>query len=122
MLSRLLSLFLIISVFYTLSVFLMPESADRYGNIILNEKIRSFKSGIDTNTGSPASLYDQFKTTTTSYVDETRSTANQIQSTVEIKSQELQNTARSVQDAYTALEKAKTDIQKLGTFGSGSVT
>ena len=59
------------------------------------------------------------KNTTKTYVDESKSTLDQIQKTVKKKSQEVKDTVGSVQDAYTAFAKAKDDLGKLTNFSTG---
>lgn len=60
------------------------------------------------------------KNTAKTYVDESKSTVDQIQKTVKKKSQEVKDTVGSLQDAYTAFDKAKGDLEKLTVFSTGS--
>ncbi len=120
MLTRLVALIIIFVFIYLLGVFLLPTLADKYGNASYNKKIREFKKEMEKDPGSSESIYENIRNTTKTYVDESKSTADQIQKTVRQKTQEIKNTVTSVQDAYTAMEKAKNDLQKLTIFSTGS--
>ncbi len=119
MITRLLSIILLIAVVYILAIFVIPNIADQYGNQSWNEKIRTLKRTLESETGS-ASLYEKFKSTTDTYVSESKSTVEHIQNTVTNKTAEIKNAAESVQNAYNAIEEAKNNLGKLGSFSSGN--
>lgn len=116
MIIKLLALGLTLGMSYILTVFFVPEFADKYGNIALNTKIRDIKnaslefaSGSDT----PASLIDKLTGTSKEYIDETVKTYENIQNTVSGKLQDVKSAADSVEKAYQAVNDAKADIQKV---------
>ena len=128
MFSRLFSFIILIVTLYLAGVFIVPGLADQYGNPTWNAKIREFKSGLESYTGSSSSLFgtltqksSEFTSGAQQFIDDSKRTANQIQTTITEKSEQVKSAADSVQKAYTAVEKAKTDIQKLGNF-SGSIS
>lgn len=47
MFARLLSFIILLSVIALLVIFLAPDFADQYGNKVLNTKIRSFKTSVE---------------------------------------------------------------------------
>lgn len=121
MFARLFALIILVGMIYLVGVFLMPDITDQYGNASWNAKIREMKSNMESYTGSSSSLFDAAKNTAQGYIDESKQTVNQIQTTVTEKTEQVKKATDSVQNAYTAVEKAKNDIQKLGNF-SGSIT
>lgn len=120
MLNRFFAILLILITLYTLSVFLTPTLADRYGFPAYNQKIRVLKWSLERDPGNSGSLYENIRSTTKTYVDESKSTLDQIQKTVTAKSKDVQDAALSVQEVYHAVEKAKDDFGKLTTFSTGS--
>lgn len=119
MLAKLLSLILIPIVSYVLAVFVVPETADKYGNIELNTKIRTIKhKSLQYASGSesPSSLADKVIGTGKSILDEAKQTVNQTQEVITEKTEQTKRAAESAQKAYDALEQAKTDFQTLTTM------
>lgn len=121
MLARIVSLFLLSLVIYVLSVFLFPAAADKYGNPWWNQRIRVFKSSLESYTGTSTSLFDTLQTTTKGVVNEARMTTDTITITLDHKIQDIQKSAQSVSVAVDALKKAKSDIEQLTDFSSGIV-
>ncbi len=126
MIVRLFALILILLILGIGTIFLFPDFADRVGNPTLNASIRKLKSqteniGVLSGSSNPKSLMDNLSNNTTQITNEVRSTATQIKSTLETKTQEVKQAADSVQNAYSAVEKAKNDIQKVSVFQTGSV-
>jgi methyl-accepting chemotaxis protein len=54
------------------------------------------------------------------YIDQTRATTKEIQTTIKTKTQEVKQAADSVKKAYDAVEDAKNNVRKISTFGTGS--
>lgn len=122
MFSKLIAFVLLLAGLYIVAVFVIPATADQYGNTVFNAKIRTIKdmSLIYTSgSESPASLADKLMTTGKWIADETRQTADQIQSTLTEKTEQAKAAAASAQKAYDAVEQAKKDFQNLTNF-SGS--
>ena len=120
MFARIFALLLVIVVIYIVAIFVTPNLADQYGNQAWNERVRSIKRALESETGT-LSIYEKLKTTTDSYVSESKSTIEYIHNTVMTKTEEMKNATESVQNAYTAVEKAKGDLQKLGAFSTGTI-
>ena len=120
MFARLFALFLVIAVIYIVAIFVTPNLADQYGNQEWNHQIRSLKGTLESETGT-LSIYEKLKTTANSYMSESKSTIEYIHNTVTTKTEEVKNAAESVQNAYSAVGKAKDDFQKLGNFSTGTV-
>ncbi len=125
MIVRLFALILILLVLGVGTIFLFPDFADRVGSSTLNTSIRKLKHqteniGVLSGSSNPMSLMENFSDNTTQITNEVRSTATQIKSTLETKTQEVKQAADSVQNAYQAVEKAKNDIQKVSVFQTGS--
>jgi hypothetical protein len=123
MLSRIFAIVLILSILYIGSVFLLPDIADTYGHKSWNDSLRSLKSRIDTDNADFSSgwaIIDRVTDIAKPYIDESKAVTKQIQETVTTKTEQVKQAADSVEKAYKAVEWAKTDMQKLTTFGSGS--
>lgn len=126
MFSRLLAFIVLVISGYVLLVFFLPEIADRYGNKEFNSKIRTIKEQsltIWSWNETPDSLWKDFSSKAEEirdsgqqFIDDSRKTATQIQSTIEEKSTQAQQAAESVEKAYDAVNTAKTDIERLTTF------
>lgn len=122
MFSKLIAFILLIAWVYIVAVFVVPREADQYGNPELNTKIRTIKDmslNYASGTESPASLADKLMTTGKDLVDESKQTADHIQSTLNEKTEQAKAAAASAQKAYDAVEQAKKDFQNLTNF-SGS--
>lgn len=123
MFSKLIAFILLLAGLYIVAVFALPREADQYGNPELNAKIRNIKDmslNYASGSDSPASLADKLMTTGKEIMDETRDTANQIQSTVTEKTEQAKAAAASAQKAYDAVEQAKKDLQNLTNFSGGT--
>ncbi len=123
MFSKLIAFILLLAGLYIVAVFALPREADQYGNPELNAKIRNIKDmslNYASGSDSPASLADKLMTTGKGIMDETRDTANQIQSTVTEKTEQAKAAAASAQKAYDAVEQAKKDFQNLTNFSGGT--
>ncbi len=123
MFSKLIAFILLLAGLYIVAVFALPREADQYGNPELNAKIRNIKDmslNYASGSDSPASLADKLMTTGKGIMDETRDTANQIQSTVTEKTEQAKKAAESAQKAYDAVEQAKKDLQNLTNFSGGT--
>ena len=122
MIARFFAFLILIWVLYLLSVFLLPDISDRIFGSGLGDKIRTFKSSLESYSGSSESLYERLKKSTSDFVTETKDTTEHIQKTLETKIDQTEQAVESAKDAYTAVEKAKNDFQNLTTFSSGSTT
>lgn len=126
MFSRLLAFIILVISGYVLLVFFLPEIADHYGNKEFNSKIRTIKEQsltIWSWNETPDSLWKDFSSKAEGirdsgqqFIDDSRKTATQIQSTIEEKNTQAQQAAESVEKAYDAVNTAKTDIERLTTF------
>ncbi len=126
MIARLFALILILLVVGVGTIFLFPDFADRIGNPTLNASIRKLKHqteniGALSGSSNPKSLIENLSNNAVEMTNEVRSTATQVKSTIDTKTQEVKQAADSVQNAYQAVEKAKNDIQKVSIFQTGSV-
>jgi hypothetical protein len=120
MLVKLLAFLLLIGVTYIGIVFIAPTLADRYGNAPLNKKFRSLKSASEIDTvNSGASLYDRASNIAKPYIDESRATATQIQTTIDTKTEQAKEAAETARKAYEAAQEAKKSFDTLTNFGSG---
>ena len=123
MIVKFISFFILIAASYTVVVFVTPEFADTYGSVELNTKIRTLKDmSLNYASGSetPSSLADRVLDTGKSLIDETRETADQIQLTIDTKTEQAKKATESAQKAYDATLKAREDFRNLTNF-SGSV-
>lgn len=126
MFSRLLAFIILVISGYVLLVFFLPEIADHYGNKEFNSKIRTIKEQsltIWSWNETPDSLWKDFSSKAEEirdsgqqFIDDSRKTATQIQSTIEEKNTQAQQAAESVEKAYDAVNTVKTDIERLMTF------
>lgn len=94
---------------------MLPHIADQYGNKQWNDTIRALKSQSESYSGGTMSLYENL----TWLLKESKNTLDNAQKAIETKTIQVKETAESVQKALDAVEKAKTDLEKLSTFGSG---
>ncbi len=125
MLAKLIAFFLLIGWSYVLSVFVVPDMADQYGNTELNAKIRIIKDqslNYASGSESPTSLAEKVLNTSKNLVDETKQTVENTQKVVTEKTEQAKKAAESVEKAYNALEEAKTDIKNLTNFSGASLS
>lgn len=123
MITKLLALILLPVVSYILAIFVIPETADKYGDAEINAKIRNIKDQslqYASGSESPASLADKVLTTGKDIIEETKQTVNQTQDVIADKTEQAKKAAESAQKAYDALEQAKSDFQKLTTMSGSS--
>lgn len=147
MLNKLIAFILLLGWVYVLSVFAIPEIADKYGNSSFNAKIRDIKdkslhfaSGSDSASSiadkildvskwiadeaqkkiaSGSELSDTLIDTSRSLIDESKQTIENTQKVVTEKTEQAKKAAESAQKAYDAVDQAKQDIKNLTNF-SGS--
>lgn len=108
---------------YVLSIFIVPDMADQYGNTYLNTRIRTIKETslhFASWGESATSIADKVIDTGKDLIDETKKTTENIQSTVTQKSEQAKEAMDSVERLYDATKEAKKDIQNLTNF-SGSI-
>jgi methyl-accepting chemotaxis protein len=123
MFSKLIAFILLLAGVYIIAVFAIPVTADQYGNPEFNAKIRNIKDmslNYASGSESPTSLMNKIITTWNGIADETRQTADQIQSTLTEKTEQAKRAAESAQKAYDAVEQAKKDFQNLTNFSGAT--
>jgi methyl-accepting chemotaxis protein len=119
MFSRLIGFILLLIGVYILMIFIKPDIADQYGDKEINAKIRALKDS-SLKLGSWAmlsgSLFENVTSTSKNIIEEWTRTVKQIQTTVEQKTQEVKDTANSVQEAVDAVNAAKSKVENLTNF------
>lgn len=116
MFAKIIAFLILIAVVYVGSIFIIPDLADTYGNPSLNAQIRTLKGKLNTfaeKDASTKSLIDSAKGIASPYIQETRDTAANIQKTIEQKTEQVKETKASIDNAYQAVDTAKTNIQNL---------
>jgi hypothetical protein len=121
MIAKLFAFLLLIAVIYVWLIFLAPELADQYGNPEWNSRIRLIKniSEIDSSSGA-TSLYEKATDIAKPYIDETRATATQIKTTVDVKTEQAKQVIEAAEKVYDATQEAKSKINTLTNFWTGS--
>lgn len=135
---------------YLLSVFVLPEVADQYGNKELNAKIRDIKekslhfaSGSDSAWSIADKIFDVSKwiaieaqvklasgaeitnsviDTGRVFIDETKQTLENTEQVLTEKTEQAKKAAESAQKAYEATQQAKIDFQNLTNFSGSAQT
>ena len=129
MISKIISILLIISASYTVAVFFAPTQADEIAALIgapnLNDQIRALKTQADgvsntlidlkNNTGG---ILDNAKTT----IDSARSVVENTRSTIEQKVDQTQAVVKSVQDLSQAASAVKTNLSTLTTLTGATLS
>ncbi len=131
MFGRVIGFFILFITLYTLSVFIVPEKIDRYGNTELNTWIRSIKNSADSiSAENPKTLAETLKNSIVtlsstasgiiasgaSLVDESKKTYDITKEVVDTKIEQINSTTESVKKAYEAFDEAKKNIERLTTF------
>lgn len=150
MFAKLSAFVLLIFIIYTLSIFLIPDIADQYGNKDFNTKIRDIKdkslqfaSGSDSASSiadkvfgvskwivegakeklaSGAEITNTVMDTSKVFIDETRQTLENTEKVITEKTEQAKKAAESAQKAYDAVEQAKQDFQNLTNFSGSTNT
>ena len=128
MIARIFSFILLSTTLYTVSVFAFPDFSDHYGNPEWNKKIRSWKSGLELyGSGSiePRSIIQSAADIAKPYIDESQktiekiqNTATDVQSSIDIKSEQVKKALDSAEQAIKAVDRAKLDLQNTLRFSS----
>ncbi|MBC7504015.1 hypothetical protein H7169_03510 [Candidatus Gracilibacteria bacterium] len=120
MFSQLIGLIAVIILSYVFMIFVAPNIADQYGNGELNAKIRNIKDeSLNFASGSDSleSLFEKIKNTTTPYIENTKTSYDTLNSTVDTKVEQVKDTAKAVENAYTGIIDATQKIQNLTGTG-----
>lgn len=120
MLSRLFGLIAFIGFSYIFTVFAIPSIADEYWNKDLNAKIRNIKDkslNFASGSDSLGSLFEKIKSTATPYIEDTQSSYDALHNTVDTKLEQVKDTARAVETAYSGIIDATQKIQNLTGTG-----